>query len=1095
MRFSVIIPTFQRRELVLACVQSLTRQELAREYEIIVVVDGSTDGSAEALRSLKLDVPLNVVEQENRGLSAARNAGAEIARGELLLFLDDDMVADPSLLAEHDRSQTEKRALVLGHIPIHPGSPRNFLSDAVGAWAHERLERLRRSHISDQLNDWVMGQSSISRLLFIELGRFDNTFTRDGSYGNEDLEFCYRVRQAGVPIIFNAKAISRQQYVVSPRTHLQQWFESGSADVLFVRKHPELLHQIFPKRLGHQRIPSFANKPLKWLSLAAVRYSSGSRFAQKLFFSVRARCYLDGVEAAGGVPRRRPVQILCYHAIADLSGTVSEPYGVPPERFSAQIRALQNSGYQFISGKEFIRFLNGESGLPKQALLLTFDDCYQSLNDSALPVLRELGVPAVAFAVSEKVGTRNDWDDHLGAPTLALADEASLRELERSRIAVASHSCSHPNLTALSDEELRTEVNEAPEVLRKKGLEPIALFAYPYGEHDQRVRNAVQIAGFAAAMTTESGIVVPNSNRFRLPRYEIMAGDSIPKLRFRLFRDRLLSSIAGRLRRRVQPLPVVTIVIPAYNAAHTLAATLASVGAQTAADWQAVIVDDGSTDATEQIAQEWCRNDSRIRVIQRENGGEAAARNTGMAAATSSWLVFLDSDDWIAAEYLERMINKATENDQLDGIVCGCTRVTPNGIFTAQAVYRSKDLSDPFPKFVRDCPLAIHNCMIKRSVALEVGGFDETLETCADWDFWQRVARVGARLGTIPDVLALYRIRLDSSSTNSAKVLADGHRVIQRGYKKDPRLPEASSTKYSNGLDSDDIGETLFRHALWPASMQIVGGENAALLLGSLAGVRAPGLSPSLVGEDLFHNIPLAAGECPEVWAKRFAALEDNLTNFLKELELISGAIGLAELAGRDLERRVLECSDFEEHLIIGASYGVRIDLAQPIEEIGPDPEIRQAVLVVTAGKNRIGTAAIPTSSLALQPATIAETVVEQLAWPILRNHLGLQLPPGSPPAMKVHTLAQKSKPVTLPGELIGVGYALLKWQTKNGAFRNPAVFADMIRFFMALNPPLLGWRLWRADPDARSTILATALKRVSKERVQQQVRALAMRS
>jgi glycosyltransferase involved in cell wall biosynthesis/peptidoglycan/xylan/chitin deacetylase (PgdA/CDA1 family) len=1073
----------------------LTRQELAEEYEVIVVVDGSTDGSADALRSLELDIPLTVIEQENAGVSAARNSGAEIARGEFLLFLDDDMVAGPDLLDQHDRAQSEKAALVLGHVPIHPDSPRNFLSDAVGAWAKDRLERLSQSDISEQMQDWVMGQSSISRSLFFELGRFDDTFTREGSYGNEDLEFCYRVRQAGVPIVFNANAISRQVYVVSPRTHLQQWFESGSADVQFVRKHPELAEQVFPRSLDRRWITSFFDKPLRGLSLVAVKSFGDNKFAQRLFFFVRARCYAEGVEAAGGVPQRQPLQILCYHAIEDLSGTVSKPYGIPPDHFRAQIRVLQKNGYQFISGGEFVRFLNGESGLPKRALLLTFDDCYQSLSDAALPILADLGVPAVAFAVSEKIGASNDWDDHLGAPKLALADAASLRELERSRIAVASHSRSHPNLTTLSAEELGSEVNQSLGELRSKELRPIALFAYPYGEHDQRVRNAVQVAGFEVAMTTESGIVGLDSNRYRLSRYEIMAGESMLRLQFRLFRDRLSFLAAGRLKRKIHSSPVVTIVIPAYNAAGTLAATLASVRAQTFTGWEAVVIDDGSTDATGKIAGAWCRNDPRIRLIQRENGGEAAARNAGIEAATSDWLIFLDSDDWIAPEYVERMLDKAAENDRLDGIVCGCVRVTPTGVLTAQAVYHPKDLADPFPEFVHDCPLAIHNCMIKRAVALEIGGFDETLRTCADWDFWQRVARIGARLGMIPEVLAMYRIRSGSSSTNAASVLADGHRVIRRGYKKDPRVPEAIPAKYSNGLDSDDLGETLFRHTLWPASMQMVRGESANSLLETLASVRAPGLNPERVGEELYHGIPLAAGETPDIWPERFASLENELTYFLRELELTSGATGLAETASRHLELRVVECADFDTCLVVGASYGTRIDVTQSIKDINPDFGTRQVVLVVMAGENRIGTVAIPTLSASLQASTIAEAVVEQLAWQIMRHHVGLDFPPESPPSIQFHRLVQEARVIPTISKLFGFGYSLIKWQKKNGALKNRAVLRDMIGFLTQLKLPSLGWRLWKAAPAARHTILAETLTRASKERVHKQFEALTIRS
>src|SRR6266487_2852993 len=132
LRFSIVIPTYQRRDVVLSSVHALAAQEDGGPFEVIVVVDGSTDGSADALRELETPFPLSVIEQPNRGQAEARNQGVAAARGELLLFLDDDMEAHPRLLAEHDRSHREGADVVLGHIPVHHESPPSFLAAAVG---------------------------------------------------------------------------------------------------------------------------------------------------------------------------------------------------------------------------------------------------------------------------------------------------------------------------------------------------------------------------------------------------------------------------------------------------------------------------------------------------------------------------------------------------------------------------------------------------------------------------------------------------------------------------------------------------------------------------------------------------------------------------------------------------------------------------------------------------------------------------------------------------------------------------------------------------------------------------------------------------
>ena len=98
-RVSVVIPTYRRRDALLRLLTALERQSLpASDFEVIVVVDGSDDGSREAAEALSTPYALRVCWQENRGRSAARNVGLEAARGELVVMLDDDMEPAPDLL-------------------------------------------------------------------------------------------------------------------------------------------------------------------------------------------------------------------------------------------------------------------------------------------------------------------------------------------------------------------------------------------------------------------------------------------------------------------------------------------------------------------------------------------------------------------------------------------------------------------------------------------------------------------------------------------------------------------------------------------------------------------------------------------------------------------------------------------------------------------------------------------------------------------------------------------------------------------------------------------------------------------------------------
>ena len=143
-RYTVVIPTFERRDVVVGSVTALVEQRYDPGFEVVVVVDGSTDGTAAALRALQVPFPLQVVEQPNLGAARARNNGARCARGEVLLFLDDDMRAAADLLSAHDRAHARGADVVVGHVPLDPSSPRTFLAAGVGEWADRRARRLEQ---------------------------------------------------------------------------------------------------------------------------------------------------------------------------------------------------------------------------------------------------------------------------------------------------------------------------------------------------------------------------------------------------------------------------------------------------------------------------------------------------------------------------------------------------------------------------------------------------------------------------------------------------------------------------------------------------------------------------------------------------------------------------------------------------------------------------------------------------------------------------------------------------------------------------------------------------------------------------------------
>ena len=403
-RFTVVVPTHERRELAVSVVQSLARQREAPSFEVVVVVDGSTDGSAHALRRLEPAFPLTVVEQPNRGAAAARNAGASRARGELLLFLDDDMEADRDLIAEHEREHRRGADVVLGHLPLHPGSPRSVLAEGVDCWTQGRVRRLSEPGAKLTLHDLLTGQVSLSRDTFQAIGGFDTSFTRGGSFGGEDIDFGYRLQKAGYRIVFNPAAISWQRYIVGPKQYFRQWRQAGRSDAELSRKHPERAAEIAElaqvtdawSRLILTRLtatPVLARTATATLS-TLVTWLVGSRHrgacTRRLCGLAKKLEYLRGAHQGGGLRGPGLVVVLAYHSVTHLrSDGLLAPYSVTPKELASHLDFLAHEGYRFIDLGELCEALGGAMPLPERGVLLSFDDCYENLRSEALPVLAQ----------------------------------------------------------------------------------------------------------------------------------------------------------------------------------------------------------------------------------------------------------------------------------------------------------------------------------------------------------------------------------------------------------------------------------------------------------------------------------------------------------------------------------------------------------------------------------------------------------------------------------------------------------------------------------------------------------------------------------
>ena len=238
--------------------------------------------------------------------------------------------------------------------------------------------------------------------------------------------------------------------------------------------------------------------------------------------------------------------------------------------------------------------------------------------------------------------------------------------------------------------------------------------------------------------------------------------------------------------------PSVSVIIPAYNVSEYLLAALESVKSQTFEDFEAIIVDDGSTDNTSNIAAAFCALDARFKVVRKKNGGLSSARNYGIENSDSSYIALLDSDDIYHQRKLETHI-KALEGNSGIGVVYSASQaVRDDGGLTPMTMSGKPIYRDPL--YALMCKNFVghgSNAIFRRCIFEEVGEFDESLRSSEDVDFWLRVAATRRwEFHRVPEILCYYRVRPTSLSFNTDRMRESREKVLGKAYDASPDLLE-----------------------------------------------------------------------------------------------------------------------------------------------------------------------------------------------------------------------------------------------------------------------------------------------------------------
>ncbi|RPJ58852.1 MAG: glycosyltransferase [Acidobacteria bacterium] len=428
----------------------------------------------------------------------------------------------------------------------------------------------------------------------------------------------------------------------------------------------------------------------------------------------------------------------------------------------------------------------------------------------------------------------------------------------------------------------------------------------------------------------------------------------------------------------------VSVIIPAHNAAVTLADTLGSLLAQTFSDWEAIVIDDGSTDRTRSIAENFAAGDARIRVASQPQGGESGARNTGIGLARFDWLLFLDADDWLLPTHLEELTAKLAQHSDLDGAISGWTRVAPDGRFGDEK--HCLQPADVFELSTRVCPFAIHACVIRRTCVESAGGFDSTLHTCADWDMWQRIARAGARFQATAEVTARYRMRPDSAGIGGARVLRDALRVIRRGHSADPRVANPVP-RYASGVRPELLAKAQFHFSCWGAGLTIGNGDDACDLLDLLGEGREPDLDPNEITWMIFESVLLPECRVPSDWLEIWPIHEHRIKRFLEALQARSLAPGIAARTLNLLERLVIQRAPVPRPITAGRSHGVSVEITAPLTDISPPSGAERLLCEVRIEGESLGSIELPVCNGSVPAYLLADAIAATFAWPILGRY------------------------------------------------------------------------------------------------------------
>ena len=230
---------------------------------------------------------------------------------------------------------------------------------------------------------------------------------------------------------------------------------------------------------------------------------------------------------------------------------------------------------------------------------------------------------------------------------------------------------------------------------------------------------------------------------------------------------------------------LISIIIPMYNAENFLTGTLDSVLNQSYKNWECLIIDDGSTDKSQEFANSYCNIDKRFKYFYQNNSGPSSARNRGLEKSNGAFIHFLDSDDVILPEYFQTLVEETNKVDDKTILYSNILLGNSTDIYKTKKFRKNTHLNRnvsfrDFYKYFGLKFLFIPGCVLFPRKTLEDVKWNEQLSHSEDWDLYLQITKKGFAFRNLSEKLFIYRNTPGSLSKNATQTIKTNYIILSK---------------------------------------------------------------------------------------------------------------------------------------------------------------------------------------------------------------------------------------------------------------------------------------------------------------------------